>query len=406
MSLDVAELADFKGDWLNNSWMLMEWLSAALGDQATEHDDEYQRSIFFWWLYENLAGYEDRQVIYFGSPGTGKTWKAEQVAQTRIKSWHLQYDSSEETRSRIGNQLERVQFHPSYGYEDFIEGIRPVGASEGRIQLSLRDGIFKQLCRRAARWEVNFVQSTGIGISDRTTVGDVHDRRSDLDPALWSFFSKGLPSSDRIIDNIPPYFLIIDEINRAELSRVMGELMFSLEYRGSANKLKTQYAELVKDGQDDSAFLFDRNSNTNYFFVPYNLYFYGTMNTIDRSVESFDFALRRRFRWEELAFDEAAARAILEDSGVNEQASASIMAAIGRLNRSISDDKFLGPDYCVGHAYLKHMAEYRGPKAIRAYLQFLWHTRFEPLLREYFRGSASPSTLRTRVGAFRDDFFG
>ena len=215
----------------------------------------------------------------------------------------------------------RVQFHPSYGYEDFIEGIRPVGTSEGRIQLSLRDGIFKHFCRRAAQWEINFVQSTGIDISDQTTVGDAYDHCRDLDAALWSFLSDGLPRSDRVIDHLPPYFLIIDEINRAELSRVMGELMFSLEYRGSANKLRTQYSELVKDEHDDSAFLFDRSSSTNYFFVPHNLYLYGTMNTIDRSVESFDFALRRRFRWEELTFDQAAAHEILEASGVNKQAS-------------------------------------------------------------------------------------
>lgn len=406
MSMDVGEIRELRGNWLHNNWVLMEWLSAALAGQAIDHDDEYQRSIFFWWLYENLAGFEDRQVIYFGSPGTGKTWKAVQVGQARIKSWRRQYDSSAETRSRIGEQLVRVQFHPSYGYEDFIEGIRPVGTSEGRIQLSLRDGIFKHFCRRAAQWEINFVQSTGIDISDQTTVGDAYDHCRDLDAALWSFLSDGLPRSDRVIDHLPPYFLIIDEINRAELSRVMGELMFSLEYRGSANKLRTQYSELVKDEHDDSAFLFDRSSSTNYFFVPHNLYLYGTMNTIDRSVESFDFALRRRFRWEELTFDQAAAHEILEASGVNKQASESIVAALDRLNGSISGDKFLGPDYCVGHAYLKHMVEYRGPKASRAYLEFLWHTRLDPLLREYFRGSASPSNLYARVDALRNSFFG
>ena len=109
MSLEAGELPEFRGNWLNKNWALMEWLSAALGAQAVEHDDEYQRSIFFWWLYENLAGYDDRQVIYFGSPGTGKAWKAKQVAQAPIKSWHLEHNTSAEPRRVIGNQIESVQ---------------------------------------------------------------------------------------------------------------------------------------------------------------------------------------------------------------------------------------------------------------------------------------------------------
>jgi 5-methylcytosine-specific restriction enzyme B len=407
MSLDAGEFPDFLGDWLNSNWVLLEWLSAALGPQIIEHDDEFQRSIFFWWLYENLAGHEDRQVIYFGSPGTGKTWKAGQVAQSRIKSWRQQYGPDEETTSRMGNQIERVQFHPSYGYEDFVEGIRPVFGTSGRhIELNLKSGIFKHFCRRAAQWEIDFFQSTGKKITDTTTVGDTRNHLPLLDPAAWSFLSTALPTSDRVIDHLPPYVFIVDEINRAELSRVMGELMFSLEYRGIEGKIKTQYSELVKDKNHDCAFLFDVNSGSNFFFIPYNLYFFGTMNTIDRSVDSFDFALRRRFRWEELKFDQAAATDILDASGVNGQSAELIINAINRVNGAIIRDKFLGSDYCVGHAYLKHMAEYRGPRVPRAYLEFMWQTRLEPLLREYFRGSTTPFKLRDRVDEFRNVYFG
>ena len=113
---------------------------------------------------------------------------------------------------------------------------------------------------------------------------------------IWSFLNE-IKDEELCIENvIPPFYFIIDEINRAELSRVLGELMYCLEYRGYNGKIKTQYSQLAIK---KSSYFFEENGE-NYFFIPHNVYVLGTMNNIDRSVDSFDFALRRRFSWTEV----------------------------------------------------------------------------------------------------------
>ncbi len=128
-----------------------------------------------------------------------------------------------------------------------------------------------------------------------TTIG--HDLQNAQDQQLWHFLD-GHPPGDLLTDHLPPFYFIIDEINRAELSRVLGEIMFALEYRGAEYKIRTQYSSLISAPDDPASFLF--SEGTDHFFIPHNLRLIGTMNVIDRSVESFDFALRRRFRWREL----------------------------------------------------------------------------------------------------------
>jgi 5-methylcytosine-specific restriction enzyme B len=408
--LDTAAVAELQGDWLRVNQKLIDLLNAGLAGRTLNDDSVFRRSIFFWWLYENMAGgYEDPQVIFYGSPGTGKTWKATRIAKARIAAWAQDHAMSARDGTAVQwhaggpeeTLLTLVQFHPSFGYEEFVEGIRPSGSDEGRIQLRLSDGVFKEFCRRAARWEIEFWRDTGGALTEETPVAAILDRQMSR-RETWQFMLSQPPEA-KIVDHLPPYFFVIDEVNRAELSRVLGELMFALEYRGAANKIKTQYSTLVRSDTDPGAFLV--HGDTNYFFVPFNIFVFGTMNTIDRSVESFDFALRRRFRWVNVEPDPMAARHILEKRGFEETTVKRAVGSLVRLNEMIGKTPFLGPDYRIGHAYMERLSKYDGPGGATGALAFLWENHLKPLLQEYLRGRGR-EPMAKQLEPFQKAFLG
>ena len=153
-------------------------LEEGLNDQDQADDTAHRRSIFFWWLYENIVADDAGQLVLFGSPGTGKTHAAKKRAEQGITAWRRLHPGSE-----LGEK-EVVQFHPSYTYEDFIEGIRPSGVSDGVIQLALVPGVFKKFCKKAAEWEIDFWKHTHRPLTETTTIKDLP---ADRDPGLWSF---------------------------------------------------------------------------------------------------------------------------------------------------------------------------------------------------------------------------
>ena len=200
---------------------------------------------------------------------------------------------------------------------------------------------------------------------------------------------------------IPPYCLLIDEINRAELSRVFGELMFALEYRGPEGLIRTQNSRLdyVDEKAMDTAMIRVADG-TSRFFVPHNVFICGTMNTIDRSVESFDFALRRRFLWQRVDVDEDVAEEWLVDNNILKKEDATLLVQdVHNLNVCIARE-LRSEDHKIGHAYLMKYSRSGGRKwTLKAAKDELWETAIEPLLEEYLRG-----TGRT-TDTFRDKFF-
>ena len=269
---------------------------------------------------------ENKNIIFHGAPGTGKTYSVLKAVESLTGG-----DTSRYTL---------VQFHPSYGYEDFIDGIKPVkGENSGNINLELENGTFKDICKRAF---------------------------------------ENLKSTEET----KPYFFIADEINRAELSRVFGELLLCLEDdkrlrivdgNVEGTKIKTQNSNLW---EDKHAVLIENNQR--FFGIPENLYFIGTMNDIDRSVDSFDMALRRRFTWIRTEFNERALRETY--SGHNKLED--YIKACYNLNDYITLDKGygLGFDYQLGQSY------FLKPKDLtQDELDIAWDKYIAPLLTEYLR---------------------
>jgi len=164
------------------------------------------------------------------------------------------------------------------------------------------------------------------------------------------------------------FVFIIDEINRGEISKIFGELFFSLDpdYRGLENKVQTQYSNLIESGD----VFFDG------FFVPKNVYIIGTMNDIDRSIESFDFAMRRRFAWMEI---NAIDRIAMWDGIIDDWKEESLKRMIS-INSKIETIQGLGSAFHIGPAYFLKLKNYNGN------FEQLWNNHLVGVLFEYLRG--------------------
>jgi 5-methylcytosine-specific restriction endonuclease McrBC GTP-binding regulatory subunit McrB len=264
----------------------------------------------------------NKNLILTGAPGTGKTYLAKQIAMQMVG-----------VNNEASGQFAFVQFHPSYDYTDFVEGLRPTPPNESnQIGFERKDGVFKEFCKKAVEnQDKNFV-------------------------------------------------FIIDEINRGEISKIFGELFFSIDpgYRGIKGKVNTQYQNMIDKESDD---VFNKG-----FYVPENVYIIGTMNDIDRSVESFDFAMRRRFTWEEVKAEDNLGMLDKLDNDLGTQAKEKLIA----INNIISDIPELGSAYHIGGAYFLKLENYKNEQNP---FDKLWDYHLEPLLREYLRGKTKEEMM-------------
>ncbi|HRJ08761.1 MAG TPA: AAA family ATPase [Prosthecobacter sp.] len=396
----LERLSDPNAGWYDRNVQVMEMLRAAFAEELEIGETSEQLlSMFVWYLFENIENISNpftlkKQVIKYGAPGTGKTYTAMQSTKLFFDIWRDKYPNIAPELTHL-QCIKVVQFHPSYGYEDFIEGLRPE-LRNGQPQLALQNGVFKEFCRRAGTWEIEVhgIPSAGPQLAadwQGLTVGDLKPHiGKELKHPSWDGIGT-LGDSEKVADAVPPFFFIIDEINRAELSRVLGELMFAIEYRGVKGRISTQYAQL---NTKETAML--TTGAEFWFFIPHNVYIIGTMNTIDRSVESFDLALRRRFRWERADPDIDAVRLHLQkrdaEPGNGSHPWAGLADDLAQLNERIRKEEILGADYEIGHAYLMNL-RYPPTLTHTEVRRSVWGDSIRPLLEEYLRGSGRAETL-------------
>ncbi len=381
-------------NWYEKNIFVVNQLRTALN--GINSNDQYWCNIFYWEMYENLANPFNlkKQLVKYGAPGTGKTYKAKEVSNMQFAIWKEEYNASTETYDEVHKV---VQFHPSYSYEDFMEGLRPVLDANNQAHLQLVNGIFKTMCIAAGKWEVNVAPLMIKGELDgkkweQLDINDLLPHKAKLDNMLWDYIFNTADKTIKLTEIIPPYFIIIDEINRAELSRVFGELMYCLEYRGINGAIETQYNQL---NTTQTGMI--KLGGTYKFFVPHNLFVIGTMNTVDRSVESFDFALRRRFRWEEVKPSIGLLRYHLQG---NNQNWVSLADNLRKLNEAIEKEPLLGKDFCIGHAYLMDLG-YASNTTYADVRKLIWEDSISPLLEEYVRGTGrEQEILKTFAKSF------
>ena len=384
-----------------------------------------------------------KNLIFRGAPGTGKSYLAKQIASYIISEGRN--TSYEELSDAEKKQMEFVQFHPSYDYTDFVEGLRPRVNDDGTMGFELQDGIFKKFIARARKnYEDSskdektlgkelsvqelmkgFFSDFKLGVDKLKTINgneftitsvdekhiyisipgnatvnklslNIAELRSMLEEEqtfskvkdITNFFGKDFAtqaysydfalyraireSKKKYVVNTKAkkekqkkFIFIIDEINRGEISKIFGELFFAIDpgYRGKSGSISTQYSNLHSDPDEK-------------FYIPENVYIIGTMNDIDRSVDSFDFAMRRRFRFVELKADDRKDMLNSLEKELKEGA----ITRMSALNKAILDVEDLNENYQIGPAYFLKL------KNKNISFDDLWTDYLQPLLQEYVQG--------------------
>lgn len=394
---------------------------------------------------------QTHNLVFTGAPGTGKTHMAREIAK------------------EMGAESMFVQFHPSYDYTDFVEGLRPIDNGEGHIVFERKDGVFKEFCRKAVQnlidssksveelsdethWKMLLEEFVNDAIDNATTFKTVNGSEFIITGMTESYVSilneqnakasilnvsiheiltllfneitleyvrdirryfgrmfgtqadsytfvivkqirekhqsasankLNQKHSSRIQER--DYVFIIDEINRGEASKIFGELFYAIDpgYRDDKdNPVQTQYQNLIPTSD-----VFAKG-----FYVPRNVYILATMNDIDRSVESMDFAMRRRFTWKEIKPEYT--EDMLDNLG--QSLADSAKETMHRLNNEIAVTDGLGAAYSVGPAYFMKIKDLNGD------FSALWNMNIEPLLREYLRGFRAIDDMMEK---FRKAFF-
>ena len=300
------------------------WSKLINGDENTENLNRGDEK-------ETMKKEFDKNIIFYGPPGTGKTYttakRAVEICKTESEKELTDYTEVIKKYNELKkkNRIEFITFHQSYGYEEFIEGIKPVVSNEDdesdsensqEIKYEIVDGIFKKFCDEARK---------------------AQDKENN------------------------EYVFIIDEINRGNISKIFGELITLIETTKRAGKEECISTKLPYSKEE--------------FTVPDNVYIIGTMNTADRSIALMDTALRRRFKFEEMLPDYDLLKDIfVEDKGTK----VNIGAMLKVINERI--EYLYDREHTIGHAVFLELKENNNIDK----LENIFKKSVIPLLQEYF----------------------
>ncbi len=312
---------------------------------------------------------KNKNTILHGPPGTGKTYQITQYLQDNANKEEYRY----------------IVFHPNYGYEDFIDGIKPTKFVGGQIKLELVNGHFKQFCLDKHKANKDFIEKKK---KEEHLIKDNKKAKIDL----------------------PKYYFVVDEINRANLSTVFGETLMLLEDSYRYKYFNEDGGEIDNQMNKDAGRLITLKNSTLceeekhwfekigddevLFGIPENIYFIGMMNDVDKSVDLFDLALRRRFAWIERGYDETV---IMKELGLDDKDK--YLNGIKNLNKFLSDN--LGSSsFQLGHSYFLKVKNPSDKNVVKE----LFDNHIKPLIKEYLRTEYPENEIQGKLDEAQKEF--
>lgn len=314
---------------------------AGLDGSSTE-DDYIKLYTFLLFLSDSsyntkeLSNFNNINVIFNGAPGTGKTYGVSKGIEKLQKIDGSKYKDKK-----------YIQFHPAFSYQDFIEGIKPLGIdNSGNLKLDVVNGSLKDFCIKVRKENEDFFSANGCTNDEN-----------------------GRPKN---INEWPHYFFVVDEINRGNLSNIFGETFTLLEkdYRDydfskpaagykiiNNNLISTALSSVIKERNNDDL-VYKKVNGEVVFGIPFNIHFIGIMNDVDRSIDAFDLALRRRFKWITKYCNYEVINDILVDKVGDQDNVKAYVDSCRALNDFICTNYLkLGKNYEIGHSFFLKITE-------------------------------------------------
>lgn len=351
-------------------------------EEPSNFSDHIKLSQFLWFLTDTsynakeLSNINASNIIFNGAPGTGKTYSVSNGIE-----------KLQAINSTLYKDAVFTQFHPSYTYQDFIEGIKPVGIVGGNLDLKVINGTFKDFCIFVKNENEKYWQGHEIDTEKSSTY-----------------------------ENWPQYFYVVDEINRGNLSNIFGETFTLLEYRDydfsgsytkqSSNLVSTALSKVIETVDNNDALIYKKINDKACFGIPFNIHFIGIMNDVDRSIDPFDLALRRRFKWVPMFCNYEVIGDLLIDNGFNEDTVSDYIESCKKLNDYICNKGLgLGRSYEIGHAFFLKILNVSNQKRItKTAKNIVFENFILGTLQEYIRQVADESEVDDYVKKAQKEF--
>lgn len=335
---------------------------------------------------KELSDFNNINVIFNGAPGTGKTFGVSKGIEKLQKIAPAKYKDKK-----------YIQFHPSFSYQDFIEGIKPLGIdTNGNLKLDVVNGSLKDFCIKVRKENEDFFVKNECKNDDNGRPTNIKD---------W-----------------PHYYFVVDEINRGNLSNIFGETFTLLEkdyrdydfskpedgYKNVNNNLISTALSSVVKARNDENLIYKKVNDEVVFGIPFNIHFIGIMNDVDRSIDAFDLALRRRFKWITKYCDYDVINDVLIDIVKDQCNVDEYVESCKSLNKFICEDGLkLGKNYEIGHSFFLKISEQIYPRSRTITLDkknSVFENYIAGTIKEYIRQIVDETEVENTLNRAREAF--